>query len=189
MDGVTVQLAGLGYRSPCAPPLMRALRCRNGRLAPSSRAFHTPKPFKFSESNEPTSVDEFGVPTLPSWSVRQLLKDYPAPTLSNATFDKLHKLSALNAPSDPTERESLRRQLEGLIKMVNAVRLAPLPDSGEDGKIEDARIWPENYGINLQRSVQRPGEDEPHGRELLVHSRVSNEEGVYVLPDIKKKLA
>ena len=128
------------------------------------------------------------MPTSPSWSVRQLLQDYPAPTLSNAIFEKLHKLSGLNPPSDPTERESLRRQLEGLIKMVNAVRIAPLPDGREDGKIEDARIWPEDYGIDLGRTVQPPGEEEPHGRVLLTHSRVSNEQGMYVLPDIKKKL-
>jgi hypothetical protein len=165
---------------------MLSLRRRNGRLIPSLRAFHTSRPFKSSRSK---SVDEYGVPTSPSWSVRQLLRDYPAPTLSNATFEKLHKLSALNTPSDPTERESLRRQLEELIKMVNAVRIAPLLESGEDGKIEDARSWPEGYGIELERMVQPPGEDEPHGRELLAHSRVSNDQGMYVLPDIKKKLA
>lgn len=168
---------------------MRALRCGNGRFILSLRTFHTSRPFNSSQSKDPTSVDEYGVPTSPSWSVRQLLKDYPAPTLSNATFEKLHKLSALNPPSDPDERESLRRQLEELIKMVNAVRIAPLPDDRGDGKIEDARIWPEDYGIDLERTFQPPGEDEPHGRELLAHSRVSNGEGVYVLPDIKKKLA
>lgn len=168
---------------------MRTPRRGNGHFIPPLRTFHISRPFKTSQSKEPTGVDEYGVPTSPSWSVRQLLKDYPAPTLSNATFEKLHKLSALNAPSDPAERESLHRQLEGLIKMVNAVRIAPLPDNEEDGKIEDARIWPEGHGIDLERMVQSPGEGEPHGRELLVHSRVSNGEGVYVLPDIKKKLA
>lgn len=169
-------------------PRMRVLRRGNSRPIPPPRTLYTSRPFKSSQSKEPISVDEFGVPISSSWSVRQLLRDYPAPTLSDAAFEKLHKLSALNAPSDPTERESLRRQLEGLIKMVNAVRIAPLPDGGEDGKIEDARIWPEDYGIDLERKVQPPGEGEPHGRELLVHSKVSNEEGVYILPDIKKKL-
>lgn len=168
---------------------MRVLHRRNSRLIPPLRTFHISRPFKSVQSNEPISVDEYGVPISPSWSVRQLLKDYPAPTLSDVAFEKLHRLSALNAPSDPTERESLRRQLEGLIKMVNAVRIAPLPDSEEDGKIEDARIWPEDHGIDLERTVQPLGEGEPHGRELLVHSKVSNVEGVYILPDIKKKLA
>ena len=161
----------------------------NSRLLPPLRAFHASRPFNSSQFKEPVSVDEYGMPTSSGWSVRQLLKDYPAPTLSDATFEKLHKLSALNAPSDPIERESLRRQLEGLIKMVNAVRIAPLSDGGEDGKIEDARIWPEDHGIDLERTVQPPGEGEPHGRELLVHSKVSNGEGVYILPDVKKKLA
>ena len=168
---------------------MRTLRCGNGRLILPLRTFHISRPFKSSQSKDPTNLDEYGVPTSPSWSVRQLLKDYPAPTLSNATFEKLHKLSALNAPSDPAKRESLRRQLEELIKMVNAVRVAPLPDDRTDGKIEDGRIWPEDYGIDLERTVQPPREDEPHGRELLAHSRVSNGDWVYVLPDIKKKLA
>ena len=171
---------------------MRVLRrgkIRSSRPIPSLRTFHTSRPFKSSQSKGPISVDEYGVPVSSSWSVRQLLKDYPAPTLSDATFEKLHKLSALNAPSDPTERESLRRQLEGLIKMVNAVRVAPLPDGRGDAKIEDARIWPEDLGIDLERKVQPPGEGEPHGRELLAHSTVSNGEGAYVLPDIKKKLA
>lgn len=158
------------------------------RRIPPLRTFHTSRPFKSSQSKEPISIDEFGVPTSSSWSVRQLLRDYPAPTLSDTVFEKLHKLSALNAPSNPAERESLRRQLEGLIKMVNAVRIAPSPDSGEDGKIEDARIWPEDNGVDLERMVQPPGEGEPQGRELLVHSKVSNGEGVYILPDIKKKL-
>jgi hypothetical protein len=69
------------------------------------------------------------------------------------------------------------------------VRIAPLQDGGEDGKIEDARIWPDDLGIDLERTVPPPGEGEPHGRELLVHSKVSNGEGVYILPDIKKKPA
>ncbi len=167
---------------------MQKLQRGNSRRIPPLRTFHTSRSFKSSQSKEPISVDEFGVPTSSSWSVRQLLRDYPAPTLSDTVFEKLHTLSALNAPSNPTERESLRRQLEGLIKMVNAVRIAPLPDGGEDGKIEDARIWPEGYGIDLERTVQPPGEGEPHGRELLMHSKVSNGEGVYILPDIKKKL-
>jgi hypothetical protein len=108
---------------------MRTPRRGIGRLIPPLRTFHISKPFKSSQPKEPTGVDEYGVPTSPSWSVRQLLKEYPAPTLSDATFEKLHKLSALNTPSDPMPNGSrCAEQLEELIKMVNAVRIAPLPD-------------------------------------------------------------
>ncbi|KAJ3867656.1 hypothetical protein EV359DRAFT_33986 [Lentinula novae-zelandiae] len=69
-------------------------------------------------------VDSFGLPIKPLWSVNALLSSYPQPKLSTSTFKRLHELSALSPPKEGTEEYAkLKRELEELVKLVEAVKL------------------------------------------------------------------
>lgn len=70
------------------------------------------------------STDSCGIPTAPTWSVKDLLSSYPSPTLSNQTFKKLYELSALIPPEESTpEYENVKHDLEEMIRLVEAVKL------------------------------------------------------------------
>jgi len=74
-------------------------------------------------------TDSCGVPVRPTWSVNTLLSSYPTPTISPATLSRLHELSALIPPPDGTqEHTSLKLEMEGLVKMVEAVKLVDTKD-------------------------------------------------------------
>ncbi|PPR03826.1 hypothetical protein CVT26_000824 [Gymnopilus dilepis] len=64
-----------------------------------------------------------GIPERPAWSVDQLLSSYPSPTLTSTTVNHLHELSALSPPQDKTEYQALQKELEELVRLVEAVKL------------------------------------------------------------------
>jgi Asp-tRNA(Asn)/Glu-tRNA(Gln) amidotransferase C subunit len=70
------------------------------------------------------STDSCGIPTEPTWSVKDLLSSYPSPRLSNKTVQKLYELSALIPPEEGTpDYENVKHDLEEMIRLVEAVRL------------------------------------------------------------------
>jgi hypothetical protein len=124
-------------------------------------------------------TDSCGIPLKPTWSVHDLLSSYPNPTITPATFRRLHELSALIPPEEGTpEYESLKWELEELIRLVEAVKLVDV--SGVDGEcVPDGRIWAEGAGWSLEAETN--GEDAcASGPALLRHaSETSN--GMYVV--------
>ncbi|PPR02430.1 hypothetical protein CVT24_001979 [Panaeolus cyanescens] len=75
-------------------------------------------------NNVKIETDEFGIPTTPTWSVNELLSSYPSPKLSPETVERLYKLSALIPPArDTPEQQTVVRDLEQMIRLVEAVRL------------------------------------------------------------------
>ncbi|KAG9095053.1 hypothetical protein FS749_011191 [Ceratobasidium sp. UAMH 11750] len=126
------------------------------------------------------AVDEFGIPVNATWSVKKLLSTYPAPTLSHGTLARLHQLSALEPPEPSSPKaESLRLELQELLRLVEAVKLVDTStlSGGED--IPDSRIWAEGRGIDLDGPEARHL-DEAHGRALLRHAS-KHIDGQYVV--------
>lgn len=139
-------------------------------------------------------VDEFGIPTRPTWSVKSLLASYPSPAIDDEILDKLHRLSALKAPEKGSEeREVLRGEMEELVRLVGAVRVAKIKEEQGDGLI-DGRIYPLPYTVDLgykpeakdAESLAEGTDEMPKGKELLRHSQTTNGT-VYVLPDLSKR--
>ena len=96
-------------------------------------------------------TDSCGIPLQPTWSVNELLSSYPSPTISTTTFKQLHALSALIPPEEGTlEHDELKRELEDLVKLVEAVKLVKVEEVYENG---DGRIWAEGTGIPLSGST------------------------------------
>lgn len=102
-------------------------------------------------------VDSCGIPIEPTWSVDKLLSSYPSPTLSNQTIRKLYKLSALVPPEEGTPKyESMKKSLEELIRLVEAVRLVDTSGVSlrgrtvkEDADREQAALEPRENGQSL----------------------------------------
>ncbi|KAJ4472169.1 hypothetical protein J3R30DRAFT_1044184 [Lentinula aciculospora] len=96
-------------------------RCFPWRITSISRSRTLKNVSRLDPKNE---VDSFGLPTKPLWSVNALLSSYPEPELSASTFKLLHELSALTPPEEGTPQYvGLKRELEELIRLVEAVRL------------------------------------------------------------------
>ena len=85
------------------------------------------------------SNDSCGIPTEPTWSVKDLLSSYPSPRLSNKTFKKLYELSALIPPEEGTpDYENIKHDLEEMIRLVEAVRLVDTTGVSLEGrKVEE----------------------------------------------------
>ena len=118
--------------------------------------FPLPKPLcirsKSSASHVRAETDSCGIPIHPTWSVNELISSYPTPTITSATLKRLHELSALIPPVEgTTEHGTLKREMEDLVKLVEAVKLVDLSDdTGEgsaEGLIPDGRVWAEGTGI------------------------------------------
>ncbi|QRV72974.1 hypothetical protein RhiJN_00988 [Ceratobasidium sp. AG-Ba] len=109
------------------------------------------------------------VPSRPTWSVRQLLATYPAPSLSPEIFARLNRLSALQTPApDSSEARSLHLELQEMLRLVEAVKLVDTFALGGTD-IPDSRIWAEEKGVDLDA----PGPEhlnELHGKALLRHA-------------------
>lgn len=142
------------------------------RTASRHFAIHHPS---WQKSNVATPiVDELGVPLRATWSVKELLSTYPAPSLSHDTLTRLHRLSALNPPAQNSpDSESLRLELQELLRLVEAVRLvdtSTTPGGTEHSDIPDSRIWAEGRGLDLD-TPDAQHLKEAHGRALLKHAR------------------
>jgi hypothetical protein len=61
-----------------------------------------------------------------SWSVRQLLASYPMPRISAEKLARMHVLSGLEMPEEGSEEyNKIKAEMENLVRLVEAVRLAP----------------------------------------------------------------
>ncbi|KAI6047065.1 hypothetical protein EDC04DRAFT_2621557 [Pisolithus marmoratus] len=132
-------------------------------------------------------TDACGIPLNPTWSVTELLSSYPTPTLSSTTFRRLHELSALIPPAEGTpEHDEMKRELEELVRLVEAVKLVKLEDQpGET--IPDGRIWAEGRGLPLDNDSSRErDQDGAQGRDLL---RLASQtlDGMYVVETDNKR--
>ncbi|KAI0068956.1 hypothetical protein BV25DRAFT_68384 [Artomyces pyxidatus] len=130
-------------------------------------------------------TDDCAIPLGPTWSVDELLSSYTTPKISPSTLTHLHRLSALLPPEEGTpEHETLTRELEGLVQLVEAVKMAQF---GQDkagahlGAKSDGRIWPENTGIDLAEcAATGDREDALHQQQLLSHA-TRTMDGLYVV--------
>jgi len=123
-------------------------------------------------------TDEYGIPLKPTWSVQELLSSYPAPSISPATFKRLHELSALLPPKEGTpEYAKLKHELEELIKLVDATKLIKV-DEMKDAGIPDGRVMAEGSEIPLDETSHDG--DVVRGRDLLSYASRSVD-GMYVV--------
>jgi len=158
-------IMSLGRQSLLRPVLACSRPCKTRRISVKSTAI--------------IETDSCGIPIKPTWSVNDLLSSYPTPAISSATIKHLHKLSALIPPAEGTpEHEILTRELEELVRLVEAVKLVALKDITEDEGVPDGRVWAEGTGIRLD---QGSGADDavPLGGSLLQHAARTSE-GLYV---------
>lgn len=149
-------------------------------VVPAGRiwCFSQAAPLRYSTSRVLVKTDKYGVPLKPTWSVQELLSSYPAPSISSATFKRLHELSALLPPEEGTpEYTKLKHELEDLIKLVEATKLTKVEETESTG-IPDGRVMAEGSGILFDRTPQ--SEDAAIGQELLSHASCSAD-GMYVV--------
>ncbi|KAF8607502.1 hypothetical protein BDV93DRAFT_603314 [Ceratobasidium sp. AG-I] len=156
---------------------------RLGSLRTANRRFAIHHP-TWQKSNVATPVvDELGVPLSATWSVKELLSTYPAPSLSHDTLARLHRLSALNPPAPGSSKsESLRLELQELLRLVEAVKLVDTsiaPGGAERSDIPDSRIWAEGRGLDLY-APDAQHLKEAHGEALLKHAK-KHVNGQYVV--------
>ncbi|KAH9050007.1 hypothetical protein EDB84DRAFT_1408405 [Lactarius hengduanensis] len=134
-----------------------------------------------SPRNPPlVETDDCAIPLKPTWSVDDLLSSYPRPTISSPALDRLHVLSALIPPEEGTpEHAKLIRELEDLVKLVESVRLFNVPTPTH--VVADARVWPENTGIDLQDVPSRTHDREALDSAELLSRASRTENGLYVM--------
>lgn len=125
--------------------------------------------FKNTSSIDP--VPSYGLPLKPSWSVNELLSSYPTPELSASTFKRLHELSALTPPEEGTpEFRQLKRELEELVKLVEAVKLVdtegvqptelrPIFEDGAEVESQEAFVEGSESGRTLLKHASRTSDD------------------------------
>ncbi len=151
------------------------------------RRLYTNKP-----PRKPTDVDDYGFPLEPTWSVEGLLTSYEgdAPLkLDDASLERLHTLSALVPPKvGSEERAKLQRELEELMKLVNAVRVAPVATNTTTEGIPDGRIYPTATVFRLkdvegEREVEEL--DETNGLVLLKHRQADQKR--YEIPNLGQR--
>lgn len=131
-------------------------------------------------ANKSVETDTCGIPLRPTWSVYELLSSYPKPTISSATLEHIHELSALIPPKEGTpEHEKLLQELGDLIKLVEAVKLV-----NTDGVQCTDRVYKEDWDRALaetETTVQGGT-----GRSLLTHASRSVD-GLYVVDADRKR--
>jgi Asp-tRNA(Asn)/Glu-tRNA(Gln) amidotransferase C subunit len=131
-------------------------------------------------ANNSVETDSCGIPLKPTWSVYELLSSYPKPTVSSATLERIHELSALKPPKDGTpEHEKLLQELGDLIKLVEAVKLV-----NTDGVQLTGRVYKKDWDRDLA-SIGKAVEGDT-GQSLLKHaSRTAD--GFYVVDAERKR--
>ncbi|VDB92626.1 unnamed protein product [Peniophora sp. CBMAI 1063] len=157
--------------------------CRRSALSAlyrTRRGFHLSKP-SLRQQPQLVPTDDTGIPLQPTWSVDELLASYPKPIISPDTLSRLHRLSALVPPANGTAGHSrLTQELEELVKLVEAVRLAEAPE-GAAGEIPDGRVMAVEASIPLDR-VPDAAEDVLPREELLARA-ARTRDGLYEIPN------
>jgi len=108
-------------------------------------------------------------------------------------------LAALVPPEKGTEGfDKLKKELEDLVRVVEAVRVASgvenggaIVAEGNEKGMADGRIWPKDHGVVFQdeEELDRKGTTTPpQGRELLELTRRTKGE-FYVVDSSKSKLS
>jgi hypothetical protein len=140
-----------------------------------------------SDTTASIDTDELGLPRVPTWSVRALLDAHPLTetALSAPTLARLHRLAALIPPVEGTpEHTKLSAELAELVRLVEAVRSAPVDENVVDGgfAVPDGRVWAEDEGAFLDANAAAflPSSGEEKGRDLLRHA-ARTERGLYVV--------
>lgn len=133
-----------------------------------------------SQTKFEAELDTFGIPSSPTWSVNDLLSSYPTPTITPTTLNRLHELSALIAPVEGTQaHDTLKGEMEQLIRLVEAVKLVDLSDTLSSDRIPDGRIWEQGTGVQpvgMQTSVDA----DASGSALLRFANRTSD-GLYVV--------
>lgn len=112
-------------------------------------------------------TDSCGVPVRPTWSVNTFLSSYPTPTISSATLSHLHELSALIPPPAGTqEHVILKREMEDLIRLVEAVKSVDTRNVHLNG-LRDKRNVDQQYG---NQQLLESTDQHDSGRKLLNHA-------------------
>ena len=167
-------------------PMLRLLRCSIPTRSTFSQ-LHRHRWLRYRSTI--AEVDQTGIPLKPTWSVNELLSSYPRPTISPATLKRLHELSALIPPAEGTaEHAKLTREMENLVKLVEAVKLVDVSGMTKDGSVPDGRIWASGEGVKLDAESFTASGDAyaEEGRALLGHaSRTMN--GFYVVETDKPR--
>lgn len=144
---------------------------------------------RWQSSSRPLSpTDAYGIPTRPTWSVNELLSSYPQPSIPPSTFEHLHKLSALVPPKEGTpEYKKLKKEMEDLVKLVEAVKLVDTSEVKDSEEVPDGRIWADGVGIELNAQPStKEGDKMSRGRDLMKHAaKTSN--GMYIVESEKMK--
>ncbi|KAF9569385.1 hypothetical protein CPC08DRAFT_181324 [Agrocybe pediades] len=131
----------------------------------------------YSSSTKANTTDDYGIPLRPTWSVNELLSSYPTPKLSNATLDRLYELSALLPPKETKEYDSVKENLEEMIRLVEAVRL-----------VDTSGVIPAGRGEkeDADRVLSEVAEGGERGQELLKHA-TNTKDGFYLVDAERKR--
>jgi Asp-tRNA(Asn)/Glu-tRNA(Gln) amidotransferase C subunit len=132
-------------------------------------------------STRPIIAD--AIPSKPTWSVRELIDSMPEPKLEHETLQKLHDLSALHLPPrDSAEYKTLKKDMENLVRLVDAVRVADFENAGpvlDDSQLAKDEMLGHMVMFDHEQMLEeddRKTQDEipgGSGRELLSHAQDS----------------
>lgn len=124
-------------------------------------------------------TDAQGIPLRPTWSVHELISSYPTPKLSDETFNRLHSVAALIPPIDSQKHANAKKELEELVKLVEAVKLV-------DTAGVEVMNWSDH--VDLHQSASAVLNDGPTGQELLAYAK-RTKDGLYVVDTAKPRCA
>lgn len=128
-------------------------------------------------------TDSCGIPLRPTWSVDELLSSYVIPAIPSATLDHLHELSALVPPQKGTpEHTRLKGELEGLVRLVEAVRLVDT----ENVRVS-ARIVAEDADRQRACLIQHGSQDVSTSGSALLEHAARSADGFYVVDADRKR--
>jgi hypothetical protein len=154
-----------------------------GTLSIARHACNVGAKKSYSVQSRPSLVptDETGIPLQPTWSVDELLSSYPKPSIAPEMLARLHTLCALRSPVEgSTEHARLSHELGDLVKLVEAVRLADVPQ--EEGTIPDGRVRAETSRIALEREEDIYNIEDALPQEALLARAARTRDGFYEIP-------
>jgi len=174
--------------------MLRAL-CR--RRLPYLAARSRPKA---TAAKDEIEVDDLCIPIEPTWSVQEQIAASPRTRITPSQLGHLHKLSGLVPPEPNTpEHHKLTRELEDLIRLVEAVKGVDVSAVKVEGEVPDGRIWQTGRGMELRDYNMEKVEDnseekvesleegkQAEGTELVKHAQ-RTVGGFYVVEHDRKR--